>query len=139
MECPPRVCSSILAKSYSHLSFTVIITMLVWWIRYVAEVNTVVGCPSCDGQHYYGGVANVKYILIMERKTYLEILLEGVGELLAILYKFPLPLLKRMLPLRPWDVGGHLVHCVQQLLDGTCNLLDRFQECLPVGDLIWNS
>merc|ERR1719402_1062321 len=31
---------------YSHLSFTVIMTMLVWWIRYVAEVKTVVGCPS---------------------------------------------------------------------------------------------
>jgi len=45
MECPPQVCRclSILIRSYSHLSFTVIITMLVWWIRYVAEVNTVVG------------------------------------------------------------------------------------------------
>ena len=36
--------SFLLARSsYSHLSLTVIITMLVWWIRYVAEVNTVVG------------------------------------------------------------------------------------------------
>ena len=43
---------SFLARSYSHLSFTVIITMLVWWIRYVAEVNTVVGCPSCKNQNY---------------------------------------------------------------------------------------
>ena len=45
MECPSSS-SNFLATSYSHLSFTVIITMLVWWIRYVAEVNTVVGWPS---------------------------------------------------------------------------------------------
>lgn len=52
MECPPQVCPSILTRSYSHLSFTVIITMLVWWIRYVAEVNTVVGCPSWKNKCY---------------------------------------------------------------------------------------
>ena len=69
-------------------------------------------------------------------QVYLEILLEGIGELFAVFHKLSFPLLQRVLALSPWDVGRHLVDGVQQLLDGTCYLLDSLQEGLAVGDLI---
>ena len=51
-----------------------------------------------------------------------EVLFEGVGEPLGVLDKLPLPLLQGQLPLGARDVGAHVVHRVQQLLDGTRDL-----------------
>ena len=52
----------------------------------------------------------------------LEVLLECVGEPLWVLDELPLPLLQRLLAGRPGDEGRHVVHRVQQLLDGACDL-----------------
>ena len=94
----------------------------LWWVDPPENKNTVTSQMRC-----YSWMVN------------LEILLEGVRELLAIFHKFSFSLLESVFSLCSRNVGGHLVHCVQQLLDGTRNLLDRLQECLAVRDLVRDS
>ena len=88
--------------------------------------------------------------------TLLKILLQSVGEFLAVLHKLPLSLLQSVLALVlkidfrnfkihlrllnyhlcPWNVCRHFIDSVKKLLDRAGDLLDCLEECLPVGDLV---
>ena len=89
-----------------------------------------------------------------DRLAFLEILLQCVGKLLAVLHKLPLSLVQRMFALNMIELQNCLllspattnlgsrnvcrnfVDGIKQFLDSTRYFFDCFQECLTVSDLI---
>ena len=92
-----------------------------------------------------------------DRLAFLEILLQCVGKLLAVLHKLPLSLVQRMFALNMIELQNCLllspatsnlgsrnvcrnfVDGIKQFLDCTCYFFDCFQECFAVSDLVRDS
>ena len=88
------------------------------------------------------------------RLAFLEILLQCVGKLLAVLHKLSLSLVQGMFALKTiklqnclllspatshlgsWNVSRNFVDGIKQFLDCTCYFFDCFQKCFAVSDLV---
>ena len=67
-----------------------------------------------------------------------EVFFESCTETFRVLDELSLALLQLLFARREVHVAGHVVHCVQQFLDGACDLFDRLQERLAVANLVWD-